>query len=167
MDEAYPFCSECGYALSLTMEIDPNMVDKAKHASTVYIAGRNNGVAEELTLKANEITRRKADYLEGTYAVHGIEEAMDPRELVVIIDPFDQEVDKFRQCLVDGVGLEVIAVSAHKTSFPTVVIPDAGDYQNYVELAAGWNLLVEIGIGIGIDLDKPERARKVGNIDQQ
>lgn len=24
MDEAYPFCPECGYALSLTMEIDPN-----------------------------------------------------------------------------------------------------------------------------------------------
>jgi glucosamine--fructose-6-phosphate aminotransferase (isomerizing) len=30
-------------------------------------------------------------------------------------------------------------------------------------MAAGWNLLVEIGLSLGIDLDKPLRARKVGN----
>ena len=40
---------------------------------------------------------------------------------------------------------------------------DAGELSNYVYLAAGWNLLVEIGITLGIDLDKPTRARKVGN----
>jgi len=32
-----------------------------------------------------------------------------------------------------------------------------------VELAAGWNILVETGIALGINLDKAERARKVGN----
>jgi glucosamine--fructose-6-phosphate aminotransferase (isomerizing) len=32
-----------------------------------------------------------------------------------------------------------------------------------VYLAAGWNLLVEIGLALQIDLDKPTRARKVGN----
>ena len=30
-------------------------------------------------------------------------------------------------------------------------------------MAAGWNVLVETGIRLGVDLDKPERARKVGN----
>ncbi len=44
---------------------------------SIYFAGRNNGVAEELTLKTNEITHKKSDYLEGTYAVHGIEEVMN------------------------------------------------------------------------------------------
>ena len=33
----------------------------------------------------------------------------------------------------------------------------------YVFLAAGWNLLVEIGLSLEINLDKAERARKVGN----
>jgi glucosamine--fructose-6-phosphate aminotransferase (isomerizing) len=32
-----------------------------------------------------------------------------------------------------------------------------------VSLCAGWNILVEIGLSLGINLDKPERARKVGN----
>jgi len=35
----------------------------------------NNGVAEELALKTNEITRKKSAFLEGTFAVHGIEES--------------------------------------------------------------------------------------------
>ena len=30
-------------------------------------------------------------------------------------------------------------------------------------MAAGWNLLVEVGMQLGINLDKPQRARKVGN----
>ena len=31
------------------------------------------------------------------------------------------------------------------------------------EMAAGWNLLVETGLRLGVNIDKPERARKVGN----
>lgn len=149
---------------ALSVPVDSRIVEKAKNATTVYFAGRNTGVAEELTLKTNEITRKRADFLEGTYAVHGIEEVMEAGELVVVVEPFESEEEKFRQCLIDGIGLEVVAVSSRQTSFPTIVIPDAGEYQSYVEMAAGWNLLVEIGIGLGIDLDKPERARKVGNL---
>ena len=59
--------------------------------------------------------------------------------------------------------MPVIAIASRETSFPTIRIPDGGQYKDYVELAAGWNLLVEIGIALGIDLDKPVRARKVGN----
>ncbi|MDX2443969.1 MAG: SIS domain-containing protein [Bacteroidales bacterium] len=148
---------------ALTMKIDENMVDTMKNADMIYFAGRNNGVVEELTLKTNEITRKKSDFLEGTYAVHGIEEVMDKNELVIIVEPFEREEEKFMECLAEGVNMNVIAISTHETSFPTIRIPDGGEYKEYVELAAGWNVLVEIGIALGIDLDKPTRARKVGN----
>ncbi len=147
----------------LTMEIDQELIDLMKNADMLYFAGKNTGVAEELTLKTNEITRKKSDFLEGTYAVHGIEEVMDKKEVVIIVDPFESEEEKFQECLVKGVGMKVIAIASRETSFPTIRIPDGGQYQDYVELAAGWNLLVEIGIALGIDLDKPVRARKVGN----
>lgn len=147
----------------LNMEIDPGLVELMKNADMLYFAGRNTGVAEELTLKTNEITRKKSDFLEGTYAVHGIEEVMDKKEVVIVVDPFETEEEKFRECLTEGVGMPVIALASRETSFPTIRIPDGGEYKEYVELAAGWNLLVEIGIALGIDLDKPVRARKVGN----
>jgi glucosamine--fructose-6-phosphate aminotransferase (isomerizing) len=148
---------------ALTMEIDPEIIERIKSADVIYFAGRNNGVAEELALKTNEITRKKSAFLEGTFAVHGIEEVMDKNEVLIWIEPFHEEIDKFKDCLVKGVGMSVFSISCEHLGFPGMRIPFGGQYAEYVKLAAGWNLLVEVGIALGIDLDKPVRARKVGN----
>jgi glucosamine--fructose-6-phosphate aminotransferase (isomerizing) len=139
------------------------MTDAIANAGTIYFAGRNDGVAEELTLKTNEITRKKSDYLEGTYAVHGIEEVMNPDDVVIFINPFPAELEKIRETLVKGVGLRVFAVAPQDTIFPTIKVRDVGEYSTYVYLGVGWNILIEVGIALGINLDKPVRARKVGN----
>lgn len=148
---------------ALTLNIPADIVDQVKKANTIYFAGYNDGVAEELTLKTNEITRRKSDFLEGTYAVHGIEEVMDKNDIVFVVDPIEDEIEKFQEVLVKGVGLTVVAIADHDTPFKTIKVPSAGEMNPYVFLCAGWNLLVEIGLATGINLDKPERARKVGN----
>lgn len=147
----------------LTMEINNNITSKLSKSKALYFAGRNNGVAEEAALKANEITRKKSCYLEGTYTVHGIEEAMDENEAAIIIEPFKEEEKKFEEVLVKGVGMHVIAISARKTLFPTIKIPSMPGYASYLQLLACWNLLVETGISLGINIDKPKRARKIGN----
>jgi glucosamine--fructose-6-phosphate aminotransferase (isomerizing) len=147
----------------LTAPIDKDITEIIRNADLIYFAGRDNGVAAELALKTNEITRKKSAFLEGTFAVHGIEEVMDKNEVLIWIDPFEAEQAKFEECLVKGVGMHVIAVSRVKTSFPTIIIPDGGEYSEYIQLATGWNILVETGISLGIDLDHPTRARKVGN----
>jgi glucosamine--fructose-6-phosphate aminotransferase (isomerizing) len=148
---------------ALTVPIDPSVVQRIVRARTIYWAGRNDGVAEELTLKTNEITRKPADFLEGTYAVHGIEEVMDGEDVVVWVDPYPDSEEKFEQVLGRGVGLSVVAIASRPTRFPTILVPDAGDLAPFVQMAAGWNLLVEVGLALKIDLDKPLRARKVGN----
>ncbi|MGQ9823002.1 MAG: SIS domain-containing protein [Thermogutta sp.] len=148
----------------LEMSLDGNVIERLAAAPIIYFAGRNTGVAEELTLKTNEITHKKSDYLEGTYAVHGIEEVMQPDEVVVLIDPFPAETEKFREVLADGVGMTVVAVSAEETPFPTIRIPRVAGYDTVLQLLAGWNLLVEVGVTLGINLDKAERARKIGNV---
>jgi glucosamine--fructose-6-phosphate aminotransferase (isomerizing) len=84
---------------ALTLEIDKDIIRKATLAPTIYFAGYNDGVAEELTLKTNEIIRRKSDYLEGTYAVHGIEEVMEKNDIVFVVDPIEEEIEKFQEVL--------------------------------------------------------------------
>ncbi|MBT3279028.1 MAG: sugar isomerase [Phycisphaerales bacterium] len=149
---------------ALTMDIPTEIIEAAAGAGVIHFAGHDDGVAEELTLKTNEITRKKSDFLEGTYACHGIEEVMDETDIIFVIDPILDEMEKFKQVLVDGVGATVVCIAtAPVEQFPTLVIQDLGIMTPIVSLAAGWNLLVEIGISLGIDLDKPERARKVGN----
>ena len=147
----------------LEQPIERSMIERIAQAPLVYFAGRNNGVAEELTLKTNEITRKKSDFLEGTYAVHGIEEVMDANEVMIVIEPFPAEAEKFQQALAEKVGLTIIAISADETIFPTIRIPRVPGYETVLQLLAGWNLLVEVGVTMGIDLDKPVRARKIGN----
>jgi len=148
---------------ALIAPIDAELVKRIANAGTIYWAGRNDGVAEELTLKTNEITRKPADFLEGTYAVHGIEEVMSADDVVLWIDPYEDSETKFADVLQKGVGLTVIAIASHGTQFPTIRIPDAGDLSPFVQMAAGWNVLVQTGLQLGVNLDKPQRARKVGN----
>lgn len=148
---------------ALTLPIPSEVVEWAKGANTIYFCGYNDGVAEELTLKTNEITRRKSDWLEGTYAVHGIEEVMQEGDIVFLVNPIESEYDKFLSVL-DGAGVHTVAIDTKKTPFEkTIIVPDGGEMQPYVYLCAGWNVLVEIAVSDGINLDKPQRARKVGN----
>lgn len=148
---------------ALTMDIDPAIVRKLAKAEVLHWAGRNDGVAEELTLKANEITRKRSAYLEGTYAVHGIEEVMSRGDAVIVVEPFKAEEEKFEEVLVKGVGCTVVAIASRQTRFPTIKVPGLAGLDGYIRLAAGWNLLVEIGLARKVDLDKTKRARKVGN----
>ena len=147
----------------LEMEIDNEIISKLSNSPMIYFSGRNNGVAEEITLKTNEIVRKKSDYLEGTYAVHGVEEVMDRDEIVVLIEPFEDELKKIEEVLVRGVGMCVIVISTQDTIFPTIRIPSLADFDEYLQLLTCWNVLVRVGINLGIDLDKPTRARKIGN----
>ena len=151
------------FEAALTTEIATELVDRIARAGTIYWAGRNDGVSEQLTPKTTEITRQPADFLEGTYAVHGVEEVMNADDVVIWIDPDPGSEDKFAEVLEEGVGLTVITVASRATRFPTMTVPDAGDLGPFVHMAAGWNVLVAVGIALGVNLDKPERARKVGN----
>jgi glucosamine--fructose-6-phosphate aminotransferase (isomerizing) len=160
-----PDCDQLAHLFGqvLAMEVPETILAAAAEADTIYFSGRNNGVAEELVLKANEIARKKADYLEGTYALHGVEEVMKKRDVIIVIDPFPEEEEKFKEVLATRIGIRVLAIASCPTMFPTMVIPDAGEFQPYLELAAGWNMLAEAGLRNGIDIDHPARARKMGN----
>jgi glucosamine--fructose-6-phosphate aminotransferase (isomerizing) len=148
---------------TLQTPLSREIVEDLASAGTLFWAGRSDGVAAELSLKTNEITRKPSDFLEGTYAVHGIEEVMDAQDRLVVVRPFENEEEKIREVIVEGVGMKVYAIAAGDSHFPRIPVNACDPFSAYLELAAGWNILVEIGLEAGIDLDKPERARKVGN----
>ena len=98
------------FSQALSIVIPEEIANKVLSADTLYFAGRNNGVAEELTLKTQEIIRRRSVYLEGTYALHGTEEVMINNDVMIIIDPIEEEEHKFKTHLVEGVGITIIAI---------------------------------------------------------
>lgn len=148
----------------LESEINEDLVEEVAGAAKVYFCGRNNGVAEELALKTNEITRQQSAFLPGTFLLHGIEEVITPNDVLVLVEPYADELEKIKQIYCDDIGAKVVALSTQATPFKTISLPASDPlYKGYLALAAGWNLLVEAGISRGVDLDKPVRARKIGN----
>lgn len=147
----------------MTPDDDPELIDRLSKARAIFFAGRNNGVAEELSLKTTEITRKPGVYLEGTIALHGFEEIMRPEDVVLFLDPYESEFDKISQIFEKNVGAKVVAISSKPTPFSTIHTPRLDGFSNYLSLMAGWNLLVQIGQHLGVNLDKPNRARKIGN----
>lgn len=147
----------------LNMALPTSMAETLAAAQTIYVAGRNDGVAEEIALKSCEITRVKSFYLEGTYVLHGIEEVMTPQDAVLLIEPYPQEIARYQQVLREGVKLPVLAIASFATPFPTLRIPHDMNFGGYLHLMAGWRLLAAAGLLRGVDLDKTVRARKVGN----
>ena len=147
----------------LELEVGAEMAARLAAAPTICWAGRNDGVAEELSLKTCEIARKKGVFCEGTYVVHGIEEVLDSQDAVVLVEPYEAEYEKYAEVLAQGVGLYVAAIASKPTPFPTLVIPSMKGMDTHLQLCAGWNVLVAAGLHLGIDLDNPVRARKVGN----
>ncbi|MHC4126315.1 MAG: SIS domain-containing protein [Planctomycetota bacterium] len=149
---------------ALTVLVDPAITEAVAGAETVYLAGRNDGVAEELSVKVNEIVRKKSGFLEGTSYMHGAQEVMKANDVVILIDPYKSELEKTKEILIEEAGLKVFAVATEETIFPTVKVKEVDGLTNYLFIAAGWNILVEAGISLSINLDEAERARKVGNV---
>ena len=83
--------------------------------------------------------------------------------MVLVFDPFPAEIEKFKTTLVDGVGMTVIAMAAEETILPTIRIPRVEGYWSVLQLLAGWNILVQVGVAWGSTSTRPQRARKIGN----
>ena len=147
----------------LTTPVEGRLTDILASGKRVYWVGRNDGVAEELMLKTMEITRKSAMYLEGTLAFHGIEEVMTENDVMILVDPFSWEEENFEQVLRQKIGIKILAISDHQTKFPTLIIPQDEEFKCYLQLMGGWKLLASAGIQLGINIDRPARARKVGN----
>jgi glucosamine--fructose-6-phosphate aminotransferase (isomerizing) len=147
----------------LSTKLTQEMLDILSSASCLYFSGRNDGVAEELTLKTYEIVRKRSDYLEGTYMFHGIEEVMNASDVLVLIEPFLADSEKIQSVIAKGVGMKIIAIASYDTPFPTLRVPQLAGFDSYFQLLAGWNLLVSTGLETKVDMDKTRRARKLGN----
>ncbi|GHT23816.1 hypothetical protein FACS189419_08260 [Planctomycetales bacterium] len=147
----------------MSAECETLLVKQLAGTEHIYFAGRNDGVAEELALKTIEITRKKSSYFEGTYLLHGVEEMIAPTDALVLIDPFEAEIQRIKERYVDALNIPVVVIAPQATVFPTLVIPSVKGYDTILQLLAGWNLLVQIGVENGLNIDKPVRARKIGN----
>jgi len=60
-----------------------------------------------------------------------------------VVDPIEDEIEKFQEVLVKGVGLKVVAIADHDTPFTTSVFPPPAKwirmYSFVPDEPAGWD----------------------------
>lgn len=150
---------------ALNLAISNEVVETLTKAHTVYVIGNDTGVAEELALKSVETIRKPSFYLQGTFLLHGIEEIISKDDVLLILDDLKEEVDKIAEVYAQKIGAKVVLVGRTHPQCLSVALPQVERplFEGYVKLALGWNLLASAGVALNIDLDSPQRARKIGN----
>jgi glucosamine--fructose-6-phosphate aminotransferase (isomerizing) len=118
----------------------------------LWVVGADDGVAEELALKAWETAGLPATAVAAGLALHGLEEVVRPGDAVWLIDVDPADRDPIAARLAPT-GVAVLSLDA----------PDAGELSPLVRLAAGWRWLAAWAAQRGRDPARPLRARKVGN----
>ena len=133
-------------ALQHIKEPAPPLVER------LWVVGSDDGVAEELALKAWETAGLPASPVAAGLALHGLEEVLSPGDGVwlVEIDPADRA----------AIAARLAPTSAQVLD---LVLPDIGALTPLLRLATGWRWLAAWASQRNRDPAVPTRARKVGN----
>ena len=149
---------------NIDLRLPEFVLEPLSKADSLYFAGSNKGVGDEIALKTHEIAGKRAYFYPATHIVHGIEESIRANPLILF------EPSKFKNFIGDfkrfststGCGLVGID-SRDNTGIGTVKIKSNEFFNNYCLLAGGWGLLRNVANELRINMDKPKKAVKVGN----
>lgn len=142
--------------------IDKKFLDILTVSNHYFMIGLDNGVAEEITLKAYEITRKMALFYPDTHIVHGVIESIHNDIAIVFqsnaFSNYFSDFETFKQktnCAFIGID--------ENSQLPGVNIAVNKMFKNYCYLAGGWGLLRGVANALSLDIDHPEKVSKVGN----
>lgn len=147
---------------NINANVPSNMTNALANASSLYFIGRTTGVADEITLKAHEISRKNAFFYPDTHIVHGIEESIESNPIILF------EPAKFKKFIGDFTSFSkringtLFGIDSHNI-IEGIKIKSTPFFENYCLLAGGWGLLINIAKKLKIDIDNPKKALKVGN----
>ena len=147
---------------NINANVPSNMTNALANASSLYFIGRTTGVADEITLKAHEISRKNAFFYPDTHIVHGIEESIESNPIILF------EPAKFKKFIGDFTSFSkringtLFGIDSRKV-VEGIKIKSTPFFENYCLLAGGWGLLINIAKKLKIDIDNPKKALKVGN----
>lgn len=150
---------------SLETAIPDEAINALAMASHVYYVGADNGVAEEIALKHIEVVQKPSSFLQGTLLLHGVEEVVTANDALVIFDMQPVHFERISKIYIESIGAKVIVIGQ---SFPGCISVPTGKtyeafFEGYQKLCLGWNILAKTGLQLGVNIDKPQRARKIGN----
>lgn len=149
---------------NIELELDPKLLVLISGARTVYFTGGSFGIGEEISLKFNELAKKKSKYIPGTQILHGSEEVIEKGDVIFIIfaDRYKPYYDRFIQ-MREKTGCYIFTIgNGDKISDLKLDIEMLDEFKPYCILSYFWNILTKFALTKGYSLDKGEKIVKVG-----
>ncbi len=144
------------------LKLEDNVLSTLINSNQFFMVGLENGVAEEIALKAFEITRKFAVFYPDTHIAHGVVEAIHEGSVVIFdTSAFSDYMGDFEK-FASQTGTKIVGVG-ELFSQSDIKIAVNKTFENYCYLAGGWGLLRNIANKLSLDVDHPEKVSKVGN----
>ncbi|MBI1974222.1 SIS domain-containing protein [Candidatus Micrarchaeota archaeon] len=159
-----PKLADC-FESNLNMGVDNKVAKSVAGANRVILAGSDFGVGNELSLKVQEATAIKSQFLPGNLLIHGYEETVSADDVVLIIDSpaMRRDLSDYYRKLPKTGCTTFLLTSEKPEYFPAISFQSQDGFAGYCQLSAGWGLLRHAARAKGVDMDHPKRAVKVGN----
>ena len=149
---------------NINIQLPEFMLEALSKADSMYFAGMDTGVCDEIALKTHEIARKNAYFYPDTHIVHGIEESIESNP-IILFEPskFKNFINDFKS-FSERTGCGLFGVDSRDNSgVDTVKIKSNRIFNNYCLLAGGWGVLRNVANELKVDMDRPKKAVKVGN----
>lgn len=149
---------------NIALDIDPKLLVLISGARTVYFTGGSFGIGEEISLKFNELAKKKTKYIPGTQILHGSEEVIEKGDVVFIFfaDRYKPYYDRFAS-MKEKTGCYIFTVgNGDKLSDQKLGIEMLDGFKPYCILSYFWNILTKFALLKGYSLDKGEKIVKIG-----
>lgn len=128
-------------------------------ANRVWWADAGDQVGAELALKTMEVAGCSGSHASGNLMLHGVEEVLGPRDLVVRYSCASQDDDQWER-IQSQCDAQFLRVGQGEMNWN---VSHLGQWAPLVHLVIGWRLLGGMAQTHGHNPDAPRRARKVGN----
>lgn len=151
--------SEVERVLSLELTFTPAQTRALSEVTRVCWADGGTGVGAELSLKTMEVAGLPGMYAPGNLLLHGVEETLSARDLIVWIDPAPED-RALRDAIIESTGATALVIGGKQSQWPLL---DLGPLAPLLQLVLGWRVVEALSLAQGRDPDRPRRARKVGN----
>lgn len=161
----------------LGMKIPKQLIKQMNRAHGIHFSAPPNGAVHELVLKFTEAcTRRTVTHNNTTEIVHGPVQGMVARkhlrdkeknkDVVILIDPDQEDIPMYREKLVDRAGLNVWTMNAEHHGLDHINIPEFPDhdFRGFTQLIAGWAIMIKLAQKMGLsveEVDRPDLLTKV------
>ncbi len=128
---------------TIQQPVKPQFIETVKNARNIFIVAENTGIGTELAFRTIQLLNKPAYHIEPSILENYLAHAVKTSDCLIFPNPSKNQLTPLLN-LSQKDSPSAIAISEDPLPMEnTICVPDIGELQDYIYLAAAWNLLAQ------------------------